>query len=83
MESKNEFQKKKINIKNCTPFYFDDLIKLEDIVKLENIFLDKKSYKNILVYNILCKKYMDANPLRIMFDKVDGIFKIYNGIRYI
>ena len=26
---------------------------------------------------------MDAKPLRIRFDKVDGIIKIYNGIRYL
>ena len=40
-----------------------------------NILLREKSYKNILVYNILYKKIMDAKPLRIRFDKGDGIIK--------
>ena len=40
------------------------------------------SYENIFVYNILHKKVMDAKPMRIRFDKVDGIIKIYDGIRY-
>ena len=26
---------------------------------------------------------MDANPLRIRFDKVDGTVIIYNGIKYL
>ena len=26
---------------------------------------------------------MDAKPFRIRFNKVDGIIKIYNGIRYL
>ena len=26
---------------------------------------------------------MDATPLRIRFDKVNGLIKIYNGIRYL
>ena len=26
---------------------------------------------------------MDAKPLRIRFDKIDGIIKIYNGTRYL
>ena len=34
-----------------------------------NILLDEKSYENILVYNILYKKLMDAKPFRIRFDK--------------
>ena len=60
MESKNEF--KKINIKNRTCYYFDDIMKVEDI-KVNNILLDEKSYENILVYNILYKRFMDAKPL--------------------
>ena len=45
--------------------------------------LDEKSYKNILAYNILYKKFMDAKPLRIRFNKVDGIIKIFDGIGYL
>ena len=55
---------------------------VEDI-NVDNIFLDENTYENILVYNILYKTFMDAKPLRIRFDKVDEIIKIYNGIRYL
>ena len=44
-----------------------------DNINVDRILLDKKSYKNILVYDILNKKVIDANPLRIRFSKVDGI----------
>ena len=64
MESKNEF--KKSNFKNRTCYYFDDIIKVENI-NVYNIFLDEKSYENIL---ILYKKFMDPKPLHIRFDKV-------------
>ena len=43
---------KEINIKNCTCYYFDDVIKIEDF-NFDNIFIDERSYENILVYNIL------------------------------
>ena len=66
---------KKSYIKNRTCYYFDDIIEVEDI-NADGIFLDKKSYKNILVYNILHKRFMDVKPLCIRFDKVDGIIKI-------
>ena len=64
MENNNEF--KRINIKNRTCYYFDDAMEVEDI-SADRILLDKKSYENILVYNILYKKFMDAKPLRIRF----------------
>ena len=80
MKNINEF--KTINIKNCTCYYFDDTIKVEDI-NVYNILLDEKSYEDILVYNILYQKFIDAKSLRIMFDNVDGIIKIYDGIRYL
>ena len=57
---------KKIYIRN------DDIMDVDNI-DVDRILLDKKSYKNILVYDILNKKVIDANPLRIRFNKVDGI----------
>ena len=57
-------------------------MRVEDI-NVDNILLDEKSCENILVYNILYKKFMDAKPLRIRFDKVEGVIKIYGGIRYL
>ena len=44
MESKNEL--KEIDIKNCTCYYFDDIVKIENL-NLDNILMDEKSYKNV------------------------------------
>ena len=33
----------------------------------------KKSYKNILVYDISYKTLIGAKPLRIKFDKINGL----------
>ena len=43
---------KEIAIKNCTCYYFNDIIKIEGF-DLDNILIDEKSHENILVYNIL------------------------------
>ena len=45
----NEF--KKFRIKNRTCYYFDNIIKLEDF-DIDNISIDEKSHKNILIYGI-------------------------------
>ena len=45
--------------------------------------MDEKSYKNILVYNIVYKSLVDFKPLRIRFDKIDGFIRIYDGTRYL
>ena len=42
---------KEIDIKNCTCYYFDDIIKIENF-EFDNILIDGKLYKNILDYNI-------------------------------
>ena len=57
----------------------------DDDINLDNTLLDEKSYKNILVCNILYKNNMDAQPLlmRIRSSKLEGITKIYGGIRYL
>ena len=47
---------KEINIKNRTCYYFDDIIKIEDF-NLDDTLIDKKSYENILVYNISYKTF--------------------------
>ena len=73
---------KEINIKNCSCFYFDDLIKIEDL-DFDNIQLDEKSYENILIYDFSCKTLIGAKPLRIKFDKVDGFVRVYDDYRYL
>ena len=49
MDSSDEL--KETDIKNIKCYYFDNIIKIEDL-DLDNILIDEKSYKNILVYNI-------------------------------
>ena len=45
----NEF--KKIDIKNRTCYYFNDIIKIQDF-DFNNILLDEKSCENILIYDV-------------------------------
>ena len=68
-----------MGIKNCMCYYFDDLIKIEDFDI--NILLDEKSYKNVLIHDILYKTLIGAKPLCIIFDKVDGFIRNYNGTK--
>ena len=58
MESNDKL--KKLDTKNRTFYYFDDIIKTEDS-NFCNILIDEKSYENILVYKISCKTLIDAN----------------------
>ena len=57
-------------------------MKVEDI-NVDNILLDEKSYENVSVYNVLYEKFMDVISLRISFNKVNGMIKIYDGVRYL
>ena len=54
-----------------------------DDSNVDNILLDEKSYENILVHNILYKTFMNAKPLQIRSDKLEGIIEIHGGIRYL
>ena len=42
---------KEVNVKYHTSYYFDNIIRIEDF-DFDNILLDKKSYENILFYDI-------------------------------
>ena len=64
MESNNKLRE--IDIKNCTSFYFDEIIKIEDL-DFNNILRNKKSRKNILGYDV-------SKSLRIMFYKNKWIY---------
>ena len=47
---------------------------------LDNILMEGKSHKNILIYDISYKTLIGSKPLRIKFDKIDGWW-IYDGTR--
>ena len=54
----------------------------DEVINVNGILLDKKSYKNILIYDITYKNFKGKKALRIMFIRVRGLIKIFNGIRY-
>ena len=79
---------KDTNIKNHTYYLFDDIISIEEIDP-NNIKIDEKSYKNILIYNIVYVtikkdlKIYSANPLYLIFNKVNRYFEEINGNKYL
>ena len=60
----NEF--KIFHIKNRSCYYFDDIIKLEDI-DIDKVLIDEKSHENILIYDMSYKTVISAKPLRIIY----------------
>ena len=73
---------KKVCIKNCMFYYFNDIIKLEDF-DIDNMLIDEKSHGNILIFDILYKTLICSKPLLIRFNKVDGFIRIYDGTKYL
>ena len=73
---------KKVPIRNRTCYYFDDIIELEDF-DLDNILIDKRSHKNILICDISYKYLIGSKPLRIRFYKIDKIIRIYDRRRFL
>ena len=62
-------------------YYFNDIMKFKDFHF--DILVNKKSYKNILVYNISHKTLIGGRPLYIRFDKIDEFIRVYDGTRYL
>ena len=70
---------KKINIKNRTYYFFDDMINIEDFDP-NLLKIDKKLYKNIDIYYIgyITMKDSDyvkiksVNPFYLIISEVDG-----------
>ena len=86
MESKDEL--KEFDIKNCTCYYFSDIIRARNRdIYSTNILLDenlyKENHKNILICDISYKTSAGSKSLRIRFDKVDGFIKIHDKFRYL
>ena len=48
-------------------YHFGDIIEFKNF-NLDNIFIDEKSYQNILIYNILYKRFVAAKLLLIRLD---------------
>ena len=81
---------KDIDIKNQTYYFFIDIINVKNF-DTNNIKIDEKSYKNILIYRIgyvIIKdlKYIKLNsvyPLYLIFSKVNGYLEEINGNKYL
>ena len=79
-----------IDIKNRTCYFFNDIINIT-FFDLNNIKIDKKSYKNILIYYIgyvttKDSKYVkiyNVNPLYLIFINMNGNFEEINGNKYL
>ena len=76
---------KDIDIKNRTYYFFNYIINIK-IFDPNNIKIDKKSYKNILIYYIgyvtikdsKYVKFNSVNPLHFIFNKANGYFEEIN-----
>ena len=81
---------KNISIKNHTYYFFNDIISIKRF-DANNIKIDEKSYRNILIYCIRyatikdskCVKINSANPLYLIFSKVNGYFEEINESEYL
>ena len=81
---------KDIDIKNHTHYFFDDIININNFDP-NNIKIDEKSYKKILIYyigyvTIKDSKYVKinwVNPLHPIFSKVNGYFEEINKNKYL
>ena len=81
---------KEIEVKNQTYYFFDDIINIKNFDP-NNIKIDEKSYKNILIYyigyvTIKNSKYIkidSVNPLYLIFNKVNRYFEEINENKYL
>ena len=81
---------KSIDIKSRTYYFFNDIINIKHF-DLNNIKIDGKSYKNILIYyighvTIKDLKYIkiySVNLLYLIFIKVNGYFEETSGNKYL
>ena len=81
---------KDVNMKNHTYYFFDDIINIKDFDP-DNIKIDEKSYKNILIYyiayvmikNLKYIKVNSVNSLYLILNKMNGYFEEINGNEYL
>ena len=81
---------KDIDIKNQTYYLFDDIIYIKNF-NLNNIKIDEKLYKNILIYYIGCLTIKDSkyakinsvNPFYLIFSNRNGYFDEINKSKYL
>ena len=90
MHYASEYKVKDVDIKNCTYYFFNDIINIRNFDR-NNIKTDEKSYKHILIYytgyvTIGDTKYLktySVNHLYLIFRNVNGYFKEINKNKYL
>ena len=65
---------KEANIKNRTYYFFDDNNKIK---------IDKKSYKDILIYGVGYVTPNSVKPLYLIINKRNGYNEVSNGNKYL
>ena len=81
---------KDIDKKNRTYYFFNDIINIK-IFDPNNIKIDEKSYKYVLIYYIgyatikdsKYRKIYSVNPLYLIFRNVNGFFEEINKSNYL
>ena len=84
---------KKLNIKNQTYYYFNDIINMNNF-HLNLLRIDKKQYKDIDIYyigyitvkkivDVDCENINSVNPLYLMIHSATGYFKEKYGKKYL
>ena len=70
-----------VNIRNRKYFYFDDMTIVDNFYS-QNIKVNKKSYKSILIFYIRYKAPNGVKPLNIIFNEINGYIEDNNGRKY-
>ena len=82
---------KQINIKNRTYYFYNDIIYLKNF-KSNLLKIDKKSYKDIGIYNIGyitikkiddCENIYSVNPLYLLVNHANGCIEEKNENKYL
>ena len=82
---------KQINIKNRTYYFYKDIVNVKNI-EPNLLKIDRKSYKNIGIYNIGyitikkiddCEIIYSVNPLHMLVNHASGYIEEKNGNKYL
>ena len=79
-----------MNSKNRTNYFFNDIVNIKNFDP-NRITIDKKSYKNTIVYyighipikNLSYVKINIANPLYLIINEITGYIEESNGNKYL
>ena len=68
---------KKINIKNQVQYHYENLVKAKKKTETRNILIDKKSYKDLVIYFIRYQPDKSIRMLNLYYDKLIGKIEGY------